>query len=161
MMGKSVRSPYRIRWADVSDWEETMSMIWRTFLRFEAEDYTPEGISNFRSFISDGQIYNMFLEGSYLMMVALDGERIIGEISVRGRNHISLLFVDEAYHRKGVGRALVNAMAKYLREERKQLFMSVKAAPYAVGFYRRTGFHICSPEEEYSGIRVTAMEKFI
>lgn len=160
-MKECTEFPYQIRWAAAADWEETMNMIWKTFLRFEAEDYTPEGIANFRSFISDGQIYQMFLEGNYLMMVALDAERIIGAISVRSRNHISLLFVDEAYHKKGVGRALVSAMAEYLRKERKQLFMSVKAAPYAVGFYRRLGFHSCSPEQEYSGIRVTSMEKFI
>ena len=159
--GKRKQIPYEIRWARVSDWQETMNMIWRTFMKFEACDYTQEGIANFHSFISDGQIFKMFLEGSYLMMVALDGEKIIGQISVRSRNHISLLFVDEVYHKKGVGRALINAMADFLRNERKQVFMSVKAAPYAVGFYRRTGFHICEPEQEFSGIRVTPMEKFL
>ncbi len=38
--------------------------------------------------------------------------------------------------------------------------MSLKAAPYAVEFYKRLGFRIVRPEEEYSGIRVTSMEKF-
>ena len=37
--------------------------------------------------------------------------------------------------------------------------MSLKASPYAVNFYRRLGFRVVKPEEEYSGIRVTAMEK--
>lgn len=159
-MNHSKKVPYEIRWAKPEDWQETMQMIWKTFMRFEACDYTEEGISNFRDFITDGKIYKMFLEGAYKMLIALDGERVIGQISVRCKNHISLLFVDEAYHRQGVGRALIQEMAKHLKENR-ELFMSVKAAPYAVGFYRKTGFHICSPEEEFSGIRVTSMEKFL
>ena len=160
-MRKTNQVPYEIRWATPEDWSVTMEMIWKTFMKFEACDYTEEGISNFRDFITDGRIYRMFLDGTYLMLVAVDNGRIIGQISVRNGNHISLLFVDEAYHRKGVGRELIRRMAEYLKRERNELFVSVKAAPYALGFYRRIGFHICSSEEEISGIRVTSMEKFI
>lgn len=155
------RFPYEIRWAGPDDWAETMDMIWRTFLRFEAQDYTEEGVSNFRDFITDDRLYDMFLNGNYPMMVALDQEKIIGQISVRNGNHISLLFVEEAYHNKGIGRELVKRMAAYLKKDRKALFMTVQAAPYAVGFYRKVGFRASSPEEEYSGIRVTSMEKFL
>ena len=138
-----------------------MDMVWRTFMRFEAPDYTAEGISNFRDFLTDGRIYHMFQEGTYLMMIALDGDRVVGTISVRNRNHISLLFVDETYHRRGIGRSLIKAMGDYLKKERQELYMSVSAAPYALGFYKRVGFHACAPEKEYSGIRVTSMEKFL
>lgn len=160
-MGKAKAVPYEVRWATPEDWTATMDMIWKTFMRFEAEDYTEEGIANFRDFITDGRIYRMFLEGSYLMLIALDKGKVIGAVSVRNGNHISLLFVEEKYHRKGVGRELIKQMGDFLKRERKELFMSVKAAPYALGFYRRIGFHICSPEEEFSGIRVTSMEKFL
>ncbi|MGN0431280.1 MAG: GNAT family N-acetyltransferase [Lachnospiraceae bacterium] len=153
--------PYEIRWAEEKDWSATMNMIWRTFLRFEAGDYTSEGIANFKDFITDDHLYQMFLNGAYPMLVALDEGKIIGQISVRNGNHISLLFVDEAYHKKGIGRELVKRMAVFLKKERHQLFMTVQAAPYAVGFYRRVGFRANAPEEEYSGIRVTSMEKFL
>lgn len=153
--------PYAIRWAKPEDWPETMQMVWRTFMRFEAADYTEEGVINFQDFLTNGKIYQMFLNGRYPMLIALDGEKIIGEISVRGRNFISLLFVDEEYHMQGVGRALIETMAKYLRDVRGEIYMSVKAAPYAVAFYRKTGFHACAPEESFSGIRVTSMERFL
>ena len=155
------QTPYEIRWAELEDWGEAVDLIWRTFLRFEAQDYTSEGIENFREFLTDGQIHNMFKHGTYLMMVALDQGKIIGAISVRCKSHISLLFVDENYHRRGVGRLLMTKMEEYLKKERRALFISVKAAPYAVGFYHKLGFHDCAPEEEYSGIRVTSMEKFL
>ena len=93
------------------------------------------------------------------MFVALDGEKIIGQISSRNGNRISLLFVDEAYHRQGIGTELIHRMSKYLKEEKNQRSVSVMAAPYAVDFYGRLGFNALSGEEAFSGIRVTPMEK--
>ena len=157
--GQSV-FPYEIRWARVEEWEPAMKMIWRTFLRFEATDYTEEGIRNFLDFITDEQLFHAFLRGNYQMMVALDEERIIGAASVRNRNHLSLLFVDEEYHRRGIGRELMGRFCNYLKNEAGEHFMTLKAAPYAVDFYRKIGFQDVSPEEEVGGIRVTSMEKF-
>lgn len=150
---------YEVRWAKREDWKPAMTMIWKTFLKYDSKDYTEEGIRNFFEFITDDDLYRAFLAGSYQMMVALDEERIIGAASVRNNNHLSLLFVDEDYHNKGVGSTLMNRMCEYLRTEEGERFMSLKAAPYAVDFYRKLGFQIVRPEEEYSGIRVTSMEK--
>jgi ribosomal protein S18 acetylase RimI-like enzyme len=51
-------------------------------------------------------------------------------------------------------------LCDYLEHEEGEKFMSLKAAPYAVDFYKKLGFKIVKPEEDYSGIRVTSMEKF-
>lgn len=150
---------YEIRWAHDDEWAPAMKMIWKTFLIFEGKDYTEEGIRNFFHFISDDDLYRAFLRGKYQMMVALDGAKVIGAGSVRNGNHLSLLFVDEDYHHKGVGRDLMNKLCKYLQDEAGERYMSVNAAPYAVNFYRRLGFHAVKQEEEYGGVRVTAMEK--
>lgn len=152
---------YEIRWAEEKDWIPAMNMIWKTFLKFEAKDYTEEGIRNFYEFITDEHLYNSFRVGRYQMMVALDGARIIGAASVRNYNHLSLLFVDEAYHHRGVGRDLMKRMCDYLKKEAGERYMSLKAAPYAVGFYQKLGFRAVHEEEVFSGIRVTPMEKFL
>lgn len=152
--------PYEIRWAGRQDWKPAMTMIWKTFLKYDSKDYTEEGIRNFFEFITDDTIYRSFLLGTYQMLVALDGERIIGAGSIRNRTHLSLLFVDEEYHGKGVGSSLMNSLCHYLKEEEGEGYMSLKAAPGAVGFYQKLGFRIVKPEEEISGIRVTSMEKF-
>ena len=34
---------YEIRWAEDKDWIPAMHMIWKTFLKYEAVDYTEEG----------------------------------------------------------------------------------------------------------------------
>ena len=153
--------PYQIRWAGVNDWTPAMNMIWKTFLKYEGDIYSPEGIRNFLDFITDEDLFHSFVEGRYLMMVAVDNEQIIGAASVRDGNHLSLLFVDERYHRKGVGRTLMTCFGKFLKEEAGEVFMTLKAAPGAVGFYERIGFRATGPEEQYSGIRVTPMEKIL
>lgn len=151
--------PYEIRWARPDEWADTMTMVWKTFLKFEGQDYTEEGIRNFFEFVTDEDLYSRFLSGNYQVLVALDGEQIIGMASVRNGNHLSLLFVDEHYHHQGIGSALIEVMCKYLAEEVGEKFMSLKAAPYAVVFYRKIGFTQVGPEEHYSGIRVTPMQK--
>ncbi len=150
---------YQVRWAREEEWAPSMQMIWRTFLKFEGDDYTDEGIKNFFELITDDGLYVSFLRGEYRLMVALDGDKIIGAGSLRNRNRLSLLFVDEEYHLRGIGRELVSRLCRFLKEEAGERYMSVLASPYAVDFYRRLGFRMVRPEEEISGIRVTAMEK--
>ena len=150
---------YDIRWAREDEWSPAMKMIWRTFLEYDGKDYTEEGIRNFFEFITDGDLYESFLKGKYQMMVALAGGIVIGAGSIRSRNHLSLLFVDGDYHHRGVGSAIMYRLFDYLQREAGERYMSLKAAPYAVDFYRKLGFTTVRPEEEYSGIRVTSMVK--
>lgn len=150
---------YQIRWAKVEDWTPAMNMIWKTFMKFEGPVYTAEGIRNFLDFITDEELFHSFLEGKYLMLVAVDQGQIIGAGSVRDGNHLSLLFVDERYHRQGVGRSLMNRLCEFLKTEAGEEDMTLKAAPYAVEFYRKIGFWATGPEEHYSGIKVTPMRK--
>lgn len=148
-----------IRWARDNEWAPAMQMIWRTFLKYDGKDYTEEGIKNFFDFITDDDLHVAFLKGEYQMMVALTGGEVIGAGSIRNRNHLSLLFVDGTYHRMGIGSAILIRLCDYLQHEAGERYMTLKAAPYAVDFYRKLGFHVVKPEEEHSGIRVTSMVK--
>lgn len=151
----------QIRWAEAEDWTPAMNMIWKTFLKFEGDVYTPEGVRNFLDFITDEALFHSFLKGRYLLMVAVDKEQIVGAASVRDGHHLSLLFVDERYHKQGVGRRLLNCFCKFLKEEAGEQCMTLKSSPYAVGFYERIGFKATGPEEHYAGIRVTPMVKLL
>lgn len=150
-----------IRWAYKGEWQKAMEVVWKTFLKFEGTEYTDEGVRNFYEFITDKELYEAFLSGAYQVLVALDGSRIVGVASIRYCNHLSLFFVDEAYHKRGVGTILMKHLCTYLKEEAGERYISLKAAPYAVNFYRKLGFLTTRPEEEYSGIRVTCMEKVL
>lgn len=153
--------PYEIRWAKPQEWKPTMNMVWDTFMKFEGEDYSAEGIRNFYDFITDEKLYQSFLKGKYQMMVAVEDGQVVGMASVRNRNHLSLLFVKDTHHRRGIGRKLLDCFCGYLKGEMGEKSMTVQAAPYALGFYRQTGFQATGPEQQFSGIRVTSMERVL
>lgn len=150
-----------IRQAGIFDWEDAITLAWRTFLKFEADDYGTSGIKSFRKFLADNALKRMFLLGKYTMFVAAEDQKIIGMISLRNENHISLLFVDENYHHKGIGRALIRHTEQYLREELHLNSITVDAAPYAIEFYHKLHYRDTQPERCLDGIRFTSMMKEI
>jgi len=155
---KETEFPYEIRLAYREEWEDAMALAWKTFLEFEADDYTLEGIRSFEDFITDTTLHRMFIMGVYQMFVALDRKQIVGMLTLRNTSHISLLFVDEKYHRRGIGRALIGYLQEYLLSETGISKITVNAATYGVAFYHKLGFRDLRPEEEKDGIKYTPME---
>ena len=153
------------------DWEDAMALAWRVFQRYDAKDYPPRGAESFLEFISGQDLKRMFMVGRYRLFVAKDGETMVGLISVRESNHLSLLFVDEKYHGLGVGRALMECVKDYLWEREEypleneaekildllyvkepDHYVTVFAAPGAVTFYKKLGFRQIGAQEETDGI---------
>ncbi|MBQ9863616.1 MAG: GNAT family N-acetyltransferase [Lachnospiraceae bacterium] len=124
--------------ATILDWEPAMELAWKTFLKFEASEYGKEGTDSFLEFVSSEKLFEMFQNGDYKVIVAKDQNDIIGVASLRSKNHISLLFVDERHHRTGVGKALLSTLQDSLPKGETE--MTVNAAPFAVGFYEKIGF---------------------
>lgn len=151
----SIRPAYR------DEWDDAMSLAWRTFMQFEAQDFTPAGVESFQEFITDTILYRMFMLGSYQLFGAYDNGRMVGMISLRGETHISLLFVDGKYHRMGIGRGLIEYVSRYVLTEEGHDGITVNAAPYATGFYHRMGFVDTSAEQASDGIRYTPMKRNI
>lgn len=157
-----------IRMAYSEDWEDAIGVAWKTFLEFEGNEYPEVGVTHFKDFLTDRMLYKMFLKGEYQMFVALDDSaqthgrsRLIGLISLRNITHISLLFVDKEYHRRGVGRKLIETAQNYLLSELNKDRMTVNAAPYAVDFYHKLGFHDTGSEQMQDGIVFTPMELYL
>ncbi len=150
-----VRSAYH------SDWDGAMKLAWETFTRFDAPDYSQEGIVNFHKFVNDDMLRKMFVAGHYQLFVAKDGDRCVGMISLREKSHISLLFVDSDYHGNGVGSALIKYVSRYVKDEEGMERLTVNSSPYAVGFYHKRGFKDLGPETVADGIRFTPMELWL
>ena len=68
-------------------------------------------------------------------------------------------YYEASYHKKGVGRALIDYVGKYVLLEEGFHRLTVNAAPYAVGFYHKLGFRDTDIEKTNDGIRYTPMEK--
>lgn len=148
----------RIRLAGRADWESVMDLAWKTFLEFEAPDYSEEGIQSFKDFITDEFLFRMFAEGYYQVLVAEKEGEIVGFISVRNRNHISLLFVRKENHHQKIGTRLIEKLGEYLVTELGEKRMTVDSAPYATDFYHHLGFYDIEKEKTVSGIRFVPMQ---
>ena len=152
---------FQIREARKEEWESAMELAFRVFLKYEAMEYGPEGIRNFAEFLTDEMLKKMFLTGRYLLFVAVKGDELIGLITLRSGNHISLLFVNETYHRRGVGKALVKYLQEYMLVNTSYEKLTVNAAPYGIPFYHKIGFKDTGIQTRQDGIIYTPMEFYI
>ena len=130
-------------------------------MQFEAKDCTPRGIESFLEFITDEVLHRMFVMGAYQLFCAYDNGKMVGMISLRGETHISLLFVDERYHRMGIGRRLIDYVSNYVLTEEGHHHVTVNAALGATGFYHCVGFVDTDKEQINDGIRFTPMKRKI
>ena len=146
-----------IRTINENEWEEAMNLAWDTFILYEAPEYTKEGITSFRNFVRDPILKTLFIEGKYNVLAAFNNNIIVGIIGVRNETHISLLFVDSEYHKKGIARRLVEKTFERTYEKYGKREMTVNSSPYAVGFYHKMGFQDLRPQETRDGITYTPM----
>ena len=142
------REPYPVRRLTREEIPRALELCWRVFLAFEAPAYSPEGIAAFRSGLDNPQ-RNRQMD----FYGAFDGETLVGVLSMRAPRHIAGFFVDAAYHRRGIGRRLFEAMRQdYARQE-----FTVNSSPYAVEVYRHLGFEPADAEQVTDGLRYTPM----
>ena len=128
---------------------QALALANRVFMRFEAPDYSPEGIENFQRTIGDPAY-----RSQVIFYGAFDGDTLIGMLATRNAGaHITLFFVEEAYHRKGIGRALFSAALA----NTQSATITVNSSPFAVEIYQRLGFVKLKDEQVTDGIRYTPM----
>ena len=126
-----------------------LDLTWRTFLEFEAPDYTEEGIEEFRK-----SIYDKEWLAARDFWGAFDNEKLLGLIATKNYNHIALFFVDGKYHKQGIGRSLFNKIC----ELNETGFYTVNSSPYAKGVYEHFGFEYTDSEQCVNGLRFYPMK---
>lgn len=133
---------------DNSALPKALNLVWNTFLKFEAPDYSPEGTAEFKSYIDSPEDMQKlkFYE-------ARSNGRLIGVLAMR-EHHISLFFVDERFQRRGVGKSLF----EFVKNQSGQKHFTVNSSPFAVGFYIELGFKPLSAELCKNGIKFTPMQ---
>ncbi len=147
-----------IRYLKPEEWDDAMALAWKIFLRYEAGEYTEEGIHGFLDLISDERLKRLFEFGEYPVYAAFDGQTMVGMISLRSINHISLLFVSDAHHRQGIGSRLIETMKEHVKRDGRRDTITVNAAPFAVEFYHAVGFEDTGDVTTQNGIIFTPMQ---
>lgn len=143
-----------IRPLERDDLEQATALTKKVFMEFDAPDYSPTGIENFLKFIEAENMYDMFDSKKLYCYGYYNENEMLGIIATIGRNHICLLFVDKAHHRRGIATKL---FAEALKHRNKDEKITVHSSPYAVPVYRNLGFIAADDEQLVDGMRFTPM----
>lgn len=149
---------YVVKDIDFNNIEKVFELMRNVFMEFDAPDYSQEGITEFLEKIIENQEFiNKFKTGEQIMIGAFHDDKIIGVLAISIRNHISLVFVDKQYHRRGIVTCLFYEI--YSRLKLKNIDkIKLKSSPYAIPFYKKIGFVATDTEQVKNGIRYTPME---
>ncbi len=128
---------------------KVLDLTWRTFLEYEAPDYTEEGIKEFKKAIDDK---NWISERDF--WGAFENEKLLGIIATKNYNHIALFFVDGKFHKRGIGRALFDKIC----ELNTAGYYTVNSSPYAKGVYEHLGFEYTDSEQSVNGLKFYPMK---
>lgn len=138
-----------IKKIDLRKIDEALELIWKTFMKYEAPDYSEEGIEEFRRSIYDKEwLADKIFYGAY------DENNLLVVIATKEKSHIALFFVDGKHHRKEIGRTLFN---KVLEDNDKDYF-TVNSSPYAKEIYEHLGFECVSDIQCINGLKFYPMK---
>jgi ribosomal protein S18 acetylase RimI-like enzyme len=96
-----------------------------------------QGEQGVRAFLAKGYVYHL---------AAIDGE-LAGFIAVRERSHVYSLYVDKAFHRRGVARRLWEEARDAALGPGHPGAFTVNASNHAVPFYAALGFVPTAPTQ--------------
>ena len=145
---------YQIRPARPEDVRPALDLALRVFMAFEAPFYGPEAVGNFKHDVTENEAFISACEkGGQLMHVAACGGEIVGTVAVKNRNHVCILFIDPAWHRKGIATALMDAAIAAMGADE----VTVNSSPYGLPFYLRYGFVPTDTEQRLNGFVFTPM----
>ena len=135
-----MKSPLQYRFMQPGEETEVCNLISRVFDELVAPGYSQRGVQEFLNYANPVSLLNRS-QVNHFVLVAAAQDKIIGMIEIRNNNHISLLFVDKQFHRRGIGRALWQRALEICRQREADLSeFSVNSSPYAVPVYEKLGF---------------------
>ncbi|KNY25157.1 GNAT family N-acetyltransferase [Pseudobacteroides cellulosolvens] len=135
------------------------SLVWNVFSDFVAPGYAEEGIETFKKFIQPEELEKSINSGRFFMLGGFEEGILAGVLAMRDNNHVSLFFVDKAFHCQGIGRKLFNdAVRICIKKDPELNEISVNSSPYAVSIYGKLGFHKEGEENIQNGITYIPMK---
>jgi len=150
---------YEIEELKLENLEEALKVVEVTFMKFEAPDYSKDGIENFLKFANYETIKEN-LSRNMKIYVAKVNEKIVGLIGYRDNSHINLLFVLEEYQNNGIARALYNLVIENCKNIGTKI-ITVNSSPYAHNVYLKFEFIDDNKMQEVDGIKFYPMHKEI
>ena len=137
---------------------EISDFVWRVFEEYEAKDYSPQGIAEFKSFIEPEFLAKRYAQIGFFLLCCKEDEKLAGVLAIRDFSHISLLFVARDFQRRGIAHRLLELAIEHCRSLDGNLdAITVNSSRYAIKVYEKLRFEKTGPELEKNGIRHTPM----
>jgi GNAT superfamily N-acetyltransferase len=144
--------PLILRHINPGEEVEVSNLVARSFNEFIAPDFPDEGIEEFFGYSNPRALVKRS-EGNHFVLVAEAEGSIAGMIEIRERKHISMLFVDKAFHRRGIAKGLlIAALDRIETGSRPPRKVTVHSSRFAVPFYESLGFVRTEEEKIIHGV---------
>lgn len=152
-----------IKIIEQNDLQKALELVNKVFSEFVAVEYSEKGQKTFRDYLEHkyDETAADLISGHKKMWGYYFDNEIAGVISTRDVSHISLLFVDKKYHRKGIAKALFSEVLTELEQNPDVKKITVNSSPYAVEVYKKLGFNQTGEKQERDGIIFVPMEYII
>ena len=138
------------------------ALIWKVFLEFEAPEYSEEGIQTFKDFIEPERLAKQIREKQMRFYCCYENDSPVGVLAYRDASHISLLFVEKAFHGQGIARELLTVSLKdILEKEQSVTEITVHSSPYAESISQKLGFAAQDSMQIENGLKYIPMKKAI
>ncbi|MBU8974879.1 GNAT family N-acetyltransferase [Lysobacter sp. MMG2] len=142
-----------LREATIADAAAISTLVSALTRRWIAPDCDEDGIARLLDSMATQRIEERLREGHRHVVAERDG-RIVGVVALRLPSHLYYLFVAEKAQRRGVARALWDAVRVAADPDAP---VTVNASLLAVPVYRKLGFEPAAPEQHDRGIRFVPM----
>jgi GNAT superfamily N-acetyltransferase len=131
-----------------SDSEEASNIIVRCLREVNRNEYTEGQIERLCNAFSPAKLDKRFSDRK--SFVAVMNDSIVGTATIK-HNELGSVFVDPDFHRRGVGRILVDFIESLARRDGITL-LKANSSLTAVNFYQQLGYEIlgerCEPDGE-------------
>ncbi len=140
----------KIRKLDREAIPDAVNLVKEVFFQEGNLGYTREGAKSFLEFLDT--------KGDTLSWIGAYDPDLTGVIAyLEEKHHISLFFVRKSEQRRGIGSALIHALAQEM-EQTQTARITVNAADQAVAVYEALGFEKTGEEQDIGGIVFVPME---
>ena len=145
------------------DIKRAIELVNSVFSEFVAVDYSEQGKVTFETYLENKleEVSTELNSGHKKMWAYYQDDTILGVIATRDVSHISLMFVDKQYHRRGIAKQLLQVVIDELKQDTGITQITVNSSPYAVKIYEHLGFLKTEEMQEKDGIIFIPMMRSI
>jgi ribosomal protein S18 acetylase RimI-like enzyme len=158
VMSRALGAGLEIRRARAADAEPVSQLIAPLTLEFLTEP-DGAGAEQFLSSLTAQGIARLIADDAFRYYVAECHTGIVGAAAIRDGSHLYHLFVEQAHHGRGIGRALWERLRIDATAAGHDGAFTVNASVAAVEFYRQFGFRETGRLVERDGVRMMPMRR--